>query len=40
MNTKRLNPVLDYNVSKEQKDINEYDVDKSYISHEAEMHVS
>lgn len=29
MNNKRLNPTRDYNVSKEQKEINEYYVDKS-----------
>lgn len=29
MNTKRLNPTWDYNVSKAQKEINEYYVDKS-----------
>lgn len=40
MNTKRLNLLLDYNVSKERKEINEYHVDKSYISHGAEKHVS
>lgn len=28
MNTKRLNPTLDYNVLKEKKEINQYHVDK------------